>query len=94
MLGTREALLSGPLRDSLVPVVSLSMALTPLLTLAYDRLVAPGLRTRDDRPYDRDVEQDTLVIAAGFGRFGLAERSRRELESLFTRDAGEERKSA
>ncbi len=61
---------SGPLRDTLVLVVSLSMALTPLLTLAYDRLVAPRLRTRDDRPYDRDVEQDTPVIIAGFGRFG------------------------
>ncbi len=51
-------------------VVSLSMALTPLLTLAYDRLIAPRLRMRDDRPYDRDVEQDTPIIIAGFGRFG------------------------
>jgi glutathione-regulated potassium-efflux system protein KefB len=59
-----------PLRDTLVLVVSLSMALTPLLTLAWDRLLAPRLRRRDDRPYDRDVEQDTPVIIAGFGRFG------------------------
>jgi glutathione-regulated potassium-efflux system protein KefB len=59
-----------PLRDTLVLVVSLSMALTPLLTLAWDRLLAPRLRRGDDRPYDRDVEQDTPVIIAGFGRFG------------------------
>jgi len=58
------------LRDTLVLVVSLSMALTPLLAVAWDRLVAPRLRTRDRRPYDRGVEQDTPVIIAGFGRFG------------------------
>ncbi len=69
-LAVSYEILTGPLRDILVLVVSLSMALTPLLTLAYDRLVAPRLRTRDDRPYDRDVEQDTPVIIAGFGRFG------------------------
>jgi monovalent cation:proton antiporter-2 (CPA2) family protein len=69
-LAVSYQILSGPLRDTLVLVVSLSMALTPLLALAYDRLVAPRLRTRDDRPYDRDVEQDTPVIIAGFGRFG------------------------
>jgi monovalent cation:proton antiporter-2 (CPA2) family protein len=58
------------LSNTLVLVVSLSMALTPLLTLAHDRFLAPRLRTRDDRPYDREVEQDTPVIIAGFGRFG------------------------
>jgi glutathione-regulated potassium-efflux system protein KefB len=69
-LAVSYEIFSGPLRDTLVLVVSLSMALTPLLTLAFDRLVAPRLRTRDDRPYDRDVERDTPVIIAGFGRFG------------------------
>jgi glutathione-regulated potassium-efflux system protein KefB len=58
------------LGNTLVLVVSLSMGLTPLLTLAHDRFLAPRLRTRDDRPYDREVEQDTPVIIAGFGRFG------------------------
>ena len=58
------------LSNTLVLVVSLSMALTPLLTLAHDRFLAPRLRTRDDRPYDREVEQDTPVLIAGFGRFG------------------------
>jgi monovalent cation:proton antiporter-2 (CPA2) family protein len=69
-LAVSYEILPGPLRDTLVLVVSLSMALTPLLTLAYDRLVAPRLRTRDPRPYDQGVEQDTPVIIAGFGRFG------------------------
>ena len=51
-LAVSYGILPGPLRDTLVLVVSLSMALTPLLTLAHDRLLAPRLRTRDDRPYD------------------------------------------
>jgi len=69
-LAVTYGIFSDSLRNTLVLVVSLSMALTPLLTLAHDRLLAPRLRRRDDRPYDRDVEQDTPVIIAGFGRFG------------------------
>jgi len=69
-LAVSYGILTGGLRDTLVLVVSLSMALTPLLALGFDKLVAPRLRTRDDRPYDRAVERDTPVIIAGFGRFG------------------------
>jgi monovalent cation:proton antiporter-2 (CPA2) family protein len=58
------------LQDTLILVVSLTMAITPLLTLAFDRLVAPRLRTKDARPYDVEVDEDTPVIIAGFGRFG------------------------
>jgi monovalent cation:proton antiporter-2 (CPA2) family protein len=69
-LAVSYGILNGGLRDTLVLVVSLSMALTPLLALAFDKLVAPRLRTRDDRPYDRTVERETPIIIAGFGRFG------------------------
>jgi len=69
-LAVSYGILTGGLRDTLVLVVSLSMALTPLFALAFDKLLAPRLRTRDDRPYDRTVERDTPVIIAGFGRFG------------------------
>jgi glutathione-regulated potassium-efflux system protein KefB len=69
-LAVSYEIFADPLRDTLVLVVSLSMALTPLLTLGWDRVVAPRLRRRDDRPYDRDVQQDAPVIIAGFGRFG------------------------
>jgi len=69
-LAVSYEIFADPLRDILVLVVSLSMALTPFLTVGWDRLVAPRLRRRDDRPYDRDVEQDAPVIIAGFGRFG------------------------
>jgi monovalent cation:proton antiporter-2 (CPA2) family protein len=51
-------------------VVALSMATTPLLMLAYNRLIIPHfmsiLPTRD---YD-DVHAQKPVILAGFGRFG------------------------
>jgi len=69
-LAVTYGILAGSLRDVLVLVVSLSMALTPLLIVAHDRLLAPRLRRRDDRPYDRGVERETPVIIAGFGRFG------------------------
>jgi glutathione-regulated potassium-efflux system protein KefB len=69
-LAVSYGIFSQALSNTLVLVVSLSMALTPLLTLAHDRFLAPRLRTRDDRPYDREVEQETPVIIAGFGRFG------------------------
>jgi len=69
-LAVTYGILAGPLRDTLVLVVSLSMALPPLLAVAHDRLLAPRLRRRDDRPYDQAVEQETPVIIAGFGRFG------------------------
>jgi len=69
-LAVSYEIFEAPLRDMLVLVVSLSMALTPLLTLGWDGVVAPRLRRGDDRPYDRGVEQDAPVIIAGFGRFG------------------------
>ncbi|GIZ50449.1 glutathione-regulated potassium-efflux system protein KefC [Noviherbaspirillum aridicola] len=53
----------------LVVVVALSMVLTPLLLLAYDRLVAPGLHAAR-RKDDAIPPQDNTVIIAGFGRFG------------------------
>ncbi|RUR36475.1 monovalent cation:proton antiporter-2 (CPA2) family protein [Vreelandella populi] len=52
-------------------VVALSMFLTPLLFIAYDRLVLP--RYRSDKENDRDaddIEEQAPVIVAGVGRFG------------------------
>jgi glutathione-regulated potassium-efflux system ancillary protein KefC len=49
--------------------VALSMALTPLLLIAHDKLLAN--RARDDAREDELPEgQDAPVIVAGFGRFG------------------------
>ncbi|MFX6035604.1 glutathione-regulated potassium-efflux system protein KefB, partial [Acinetobacter baumannii] len=54
----------------LVLVVALSMVTTPLLLLAYDRIVAPRVGKLRQRPDDTIEPQDNPVLIAGFGRFG------------------------
>ncbi|WP_017299362.1 glutathione-regulated potassium-efflux system protein KefC [Nodosilinea nodulosa] len=55
----------------LVVVVALSMALTPLVMMANERLVQPRFAERgDDREPDTINDGETPVIIAGFGRFG------------------------
>ena len=66
---------SGVLGDGeagrLVAAVALSMLATPLLLLAYTRLVEPRLATPDvERAADAIPDEDTPVIVAGFGRVG------------------------
>ena len=52
----------------LTAAVAVSMALTPLLVLAHDKLCAS--RVRKERADDTIEEQDGRVIIAGFGRYG------------------------
>lgn len=54
----------------LVLVVALSMLLTPLLLLFYDRVIAPRHQAAQARPDDAIEEREGHVIIAGFGRFG------------------------
>jgi glutathione-regulated potassium-efflux system ancillary protein KefC/glutathione-regulated potassium-efflux system protein KefB len=62
--------MDGALARMLTAVVAVSMAATPIVTAAYDRLILgrdePG-ETPEDIPFD---EGDPDVIVAGFGRFG------------------------
>ena len=58
------------LQQLLVVVVSLSMAVTPLLFAAYDRGVRPRLRRTVKRDFDVSPEEDQPVIIAGLGRVG------------------------
>jgi CPA2 family monovalent cation:H+ antiporter-2/glutathione-regulated potassium-efflux system protein KefB len=55
----------------LTAVVAISMALTPLLLLAYDRLIQPrfNIQSTNDRVAD-EIHDKHPVIIAGFGRFG------------------------
>ncbi|MBT2788281.1 MULTISPECIES: monovalent cation:proton antiporter-2 (CPA2) family protein [unclassified Halomonas] len=73
-------LLTYSVQNSVIPtdisqvlslVVALSMFLTPLLFIAYDRLVLPRYQTtkNDDREADA-IEEQAPVIVAGVGRFG------------------------
>ncbi|GEN27449.1 potassium transporter [Halovibrio variabilis] len=52
-------------------VVALSMFLTPLLFIAYDRLVLPRYQTAKNNDREADtIEEQAPVIVAGVGRFG------------------------
>jgi glutathione-regulated potassium-efflux system ancillary protein KefC len=64
------ALIDPATASLLVLVVALSMVTTPLLLLAYDKIVAPRLRGMSQRPDDVIEAQDNPVVIAGFGRFG------------------------
>jgi glutathione-regulated potassium-efflux system ancillary protein KefC len=53
----------------LAVVVALSMAVTPVLLLLYDKVIEPRFQAVK-RPADTIEAQDNAVIIAGFGRFG------------------------
>lgn len=73
-------LLTYSVQNSVIPValsqvlslvVTLSMFLTPLLFIAYDRLVLPRYQTAKNDPREADtIEEQAPVIVAGVGRFG------------------------
>lgn len=69
-LAAGAGVVASALRDQLVAIVVLSMALTPILVLALDRALArrgPGER----RAYDEIPEDERpRVVIAGFGRVG------------------------
>lgn len=56
----------------LLLIVTLSMAISPLLLIFNDKLVSPILaRWQNKLEYDEIEEEENPVILAGFGRFGL-----------------------
>ncbi|MFY9976548.1 MAG: monovalent cation:proton antiporter-2 (CPA2) family protein [Chromatiaceae bacterium] len=61
--------IAGDLAKTLSLVVTLSMLLTPVLFILYERLVVPRLGHRSERAADTIEEQGTVIIA-GVGRFG------------------------
>ncbi|MGH8454885.1 MAG: cation:proton antiporter, partial [Nevskiales bacterium] len=64
-------LMTREIADLLVLTVSLSMAATPLLLAAHDRLLAPWLKSREEQaPFDTIDDAGNPVIIAGFGRVG------------------------
>jgi CPA2 family monovalent cation:H+ antiporter-2 len=64
-----NGVLPGALADQLLLVVALSMLLTPMLFLAYDRFVAPRYTARQEKEADK-IEEPCDIIVAGHGRFG------------------------
>ncbi|TJZ74252.1 monovalent cation:proton antiporter-2 (CPA2) family protein [Chitiniphilus eburneus] len=66
-----HGVMARPLADTLVLVVTLSMAATPLVSLVHERWIAPWLAPRRTREFDTiEPTEGSRVIIAGFGRFG------------------------
>jgi monovalent cation:proton antiporter-2 (CPA2) family protein len=64
--------LGDPLVKPLTATVALSMALTPFLLMAHEKLLLPRLQRKENhRPMDPIESEESQVIIAGFGRFGL-----------------------
>ena len=66
---TQNAVMPAAVADRLLLVVALSMLLTPLLFIAYDRLVVPRALRRGRRSADA-IEENRPVLIVGHGRFG------------------------
>ncbi|GLS03325.1 potassium efflux system protein [Chitiniphilus shinanonensis] len=70
-LAITHGVMARPLADTLVLVVTLSMAATPLVSLLHERWIGPWLTPRAVREFDRiEPVEGSRVIIAGFGRFG------------------------
>lgn len=64
-----NSVIPASLADQLLLVVALSMLLTPLLFILYDRLIVPRYAEGQARDADEIDEKGTVIIA-GHGRFG------------------------
>lgn len=68
----QENILPKAVVDSMIAVVAISMAVTPLLMLINEKLVLPNIGVREE-PNQREadaIEERNPVIVAGFGHFG------------------------
>ncbi len=68
-IGSDTGLLDGSTAALLVLIVTLSMAVTPLLILLHDRFLVPRLRPSKP-PYDEIKNDQSPVLIAGYGRVG------------------------
>jgi glutathione-regulated potassium-efflux system protein KefB len=66
----RHGLIDSVLRDRVVAVVGLSMAVSPLLVLAVGGWLLENPEKEDERPADLIDNANPRVIIAGFGRVG------------------------
>jgi CPA2 family monovalent cation:H+ antiporter-2 len=67
----REGVVESSLASTLIAVVALTMAATPVLMLLNERIVLPRFGTREREEREADViDEENPVIIAGFGSFG------------------------
>jgi monovalent cation:proton antiporter-2 (CPA2) family protein len=68
---TKNRVIEAGLSNLLIVVVVLSMILTPLLIIAYERLIRPRFVRCVSAPEDEEIDAESSpVIIAGYGRFG------------------------
>ena len=68
---SQEGVLTASVTAPLVAAVALSMAITPLLMILFERVIQPRLGTRESDDREPDViEEQGQVLIAGFGSFG------------------------
>ncbi|TDR18299.1 cation:proton antiporter [Marinicella litoralis] len=70
-LAVGQNVIDPSIADTLRIVVALSMAITPLLFLLYEKVLLKKMMTTDsdDRAAD-DIDEENKIIVAGVGRFG------------------------
>jgi len=56
--------------DKLLLVVALSMLLTPVLFIAFDKLIAPRFSNATNKNKADEIDEQASIIVAGIGRFG------------------------
>ncbi|HEX9398289.1 MAG TPA: monovalent cation:proton antiporter-2 (CPA2) family protein [Burkholderiales bacterium] len=69
LFGAAGALIPSEILSILNAAVAVSMLSTPLLVMAYERLLVPRLERQPAAPADA-IREENPVIVAGFGRFG------------------------
>ncbi|NQZ33639.1 MAG: cation:proton antiporter [Oceanospirillaceae bacterium] len=65
----QNAVLPQDLADKLLLVVAMSMLLTPVLFILFDKVVLPRVNKQQKRPAD-EITDSASIIIAGHGRFG------------------------
>lgn len=67
---TANHIIPSDVSSMLLLVVALSMLLTPVLFIIYDRIVEPYFNKREEEKTADEIEEQGSVIIAGHGRFG------------------------
>lgn len=68
---SKLAILNSFQSEIIVIIIALSMAFTPILLLINEKIVQKFIRKRSNREADEIELNESKVIIAGFGRFGL-----------------------
>ena len=69
-LASSSGIIAGETPRLLLSVITLSLAIAPLLFLANERWIQPRVGTKEKENEDDVIDEENAIIIAGFGRFG------------------------